>query len=72
VTTILLAVSIAALVLSALACALAAWATIKVEAMARSTHQVTYIDPIKQAFDTIDKDTGEKLNKSMDPSESID
>lgn len=46
-------------------------ALIEVEAMKRSTHQITYIDPTKQNFSSFGEDARADLAKSDDTLESI-
>jgi hypothetical protein len=53
-------------IFGALGFAAAAWACVQVEAMKRSTHQVTFIDPSKQKFESLDDLTKEKLTTAYD------
>lgn len=52
-----------AVILAALSVGLSAWAVIQVEAIKRSTHQITYIDPMKQTFQPLTDEIRETLTK---------
>jgi hypothetical protein len=60
---ILAIASICALVFAILAFCLSAWSCIQIEAMKRSTHQITYIDPLTQNFDSLNKEQKEKMTE---------
>lgn len=53
-----------ALICSLFALKLSADVKIEVEAMKRSTHQITYIDPTKQNFSDFSSEVKENLTKS--------
>ena len=57
---------ICALIFSVIALVIAAIALIEVKAMARSTHQVTFLDPTKQDFQAITDDLKTKIAGAND------
>jgi hypothetical protein len=61
--TLTLSLAISALSISVPTLILCVLATAEVKGLKRSTHQVTFIDPTKQIFENITKETSEQLTK---------
>jgi hypothetical protein len=67
----MMAIVLCSIIFSVLAFVGAVFAVIQVEAFKRSTHQVTFIDPAKQAFDSISDEQKKTLSQSFDVAKDI-
>lgn len=54
-----------ALILALFAFGAATYSMILIEAFKRSTHQVAFLDPTKQQFETLTESTKEKLKETV-------
>lgn len=65
------ALALTALLFSMLATVGAIYACIQVEAFKRSTHQVTFLDPMKQTFENLSDEAKVAIRRSMEPAQDI-
>lgn len=58
-------------VFSVLAFCLSAYCVIQIEALKRSTHQISYINPMEQNFDNLNPETINRFHKDDETMETV-